>query len=47
MDIEKLFKKVIASSEVKHVPILYIIAVFNCVLEEIGTGECFYSLEIE
>lgn len=47
MDIDKLFKKVIASDEVKNVPILFIITVFNCVLEEISSGECFYQTEME
>lgn len=47
MDIDKLFKKVIASDEVKNVPILFIITVFNCVLEEISSGECFYQTETE
>ena len=47
MDIDKLFKKVVASDDVKHVPILFIITVFNCVLDEISTGECFYQTETE
>ena len=47
MDIDKLFKKVVASDDVRNVPIIFIITVFNCVLEEISTGECFYKAEIE
>lgn len=47
MDIDKLFKKVISSDDVKDVPIIFIITVFNCVLDEISTGECFYTTEIE
>ena len=43
MDIDKLFKKVISNEDVKNVPILFIILVFNCVLEEISTGDCFYK----
>lgn len=47
MDIDKLFRKVIDSDEVKNVPIIFIITVFNCVLDQISTGECFYTTEIE
>lgn len=47
MDIDKLFKKVINSDEVKDVPIIFIITVFNCILEEISSGECFYKTENE
>lgn len=47
MDIDKLFKNVISNDDVKNVPIIFIITVFNCVLEEISTGECFYQTEIE
>lgn len=47
MDIDKLFKKVISSDDVKDVPILFIIMVFNRVIEEISSGECFYSMENE
>ena len=47
MDIDKLFKKVIASDEVKSVPIIFIIMVFNCVLESISEGDCFYVTEID
>lgn len=47
MDIDKLFNRVIVSDDVKDIPIIFIITVFNCVLEEISTGECFYTAEIE
>lgn len=47
MDIDKLFKKVISNDDVKNIPILFIIMVFNCVMEEISSGECFYSVENE
>lgn len=45
MDINKLFNMVVLNEETKDVPILYIIKVFNCVLEVIGSGECFYKTE--
>ena len=47
MDIDKLFKKVMLSDDVKDVPIIYIMMVFNTILEIIGTGECFYKAEID
>ena len=47
MDIDKLFKTVISSEDVKSVPIIFIIMVFNCVLDAISTGECFYKTEID
>lgn len=45
MDVNKLFNTVILNEEIKDVPILYIIMVFNCVIEAIGSGECFYKTE--
>lgn len=45
MDINKLFNMVVLSEETKDVPIWHIIKVFNCVLEVIGSGECFYKPE--
>ena len=45
MDINKLFNMVVLNEDIKDIPILYIIMVFNCVLETISSGECFYSLE--
>ena len=46
MDIDKLFHKVISSEEISNVPLLFIIIVFNTVLDAIGSGECFYKTEI-
>ncbi len=47
MDIVKLFKSVMLSDDVKDIPIIYIMTVFNCVLDVIGSGECFYKTEID
>lgn len=47
MDIDKLFKKVLDSEDVKNIPVLYVITVLNCVLDAIGSGECFYKNEQE
>lgn len=46
MDILKLCEKVINSEEMKAVPKIYIYAVICCVIEAIGSGECFYETEI-
>ena len=45
MDIIKLFKKVLESEEMQSIPLLYICMVFNCVVEAINEGECFYPVE--
>ena len=47
MDINELFRTVVLSDDVKDIPILYIIMVFNCVLDAISSGECFYKTEFE
>ena len=43
MDINRLLKKVIESEELQSIPVVYIVAVFNCVIEAINSGECFYK----
>lgn len=45
MDIDKLFNMVVLNEDIKDIPLLHIILVFNCVLDVISTGECFYRLE--
>lgn len=47
MDIDKLFKNVINSEDVGSVPIIFIIMVFNCVIDAISSGECFYKTEFD
>lgn len=47
MDIIKLFKKVMTYEEMKDIPIGHIYIVIRCVIEAIGTGECFYETEFE
>lgn len=47
MDIEKLFKTVIESEEVGNVPIIFVIMVFNCIIDAISSGEYFYKTEME
>lgn len=45
MDIQKLFRKVLESEEVQGIPLIYVILVFNSIIEAINTGECFYTNE--
>ena len=47
MDIKKLYEKVIQDEEVHGIPLVYILAVMNAVIEAIGSGECFYQTEID
>jgi hypothetical protein len=47
MDIIKLFEKVMESDEIREIPILYVFEVICCVLDVIGTGECFYKTDYE
>lgn len=47
MDVYKLFDIVMSSQEISDVPITYVFMVLNCVLDAIGSGECFYETEID
>lgn len=47
MDVNKLFEKVMSDHEISKIPILYVFIVMNCVLDAIGSGECFYETEID
>lgn len=47
MDVLKLMKKVLESDEVKNIPLVYIYTVITCVIEAIGSGDCFYETEID
>lgn len=47
MDVLKLCRKVLECEEVKNIPIVYIYTVITCVIEAIGSGDCFYETEIE
>jgi hypothetical protein len=47
MDVLKLCSKVLASEDVEHIPIVYVYIIINCVMEAIGSGECFYETEYE
>lgn len=47
MDIKKLCEKVLSREEVKNIPKIFIYIVIKCVLDAIGSGECFYETEFE
>ena len=47
MDVNKLFEKVMSSHEISKIPILYVYIIMNCVLDAIGSGECFYETEMD
>lgn len=47
MDVNKLFEKVMSSNEIAKIPLFYVFVVMNCVLDAIGSGECFYETEID
>lgn len=47
MDVLKLCIKVLECEEVKNIPLVYIYTVITCVIEVIGSGECFYETEID
>ena len=47
MDVSKLFKKLMNREEVRGIPLIHIFTVLNCVLDIIGSGDCFYPREDE
>ena len=47
MDILKLFEKVIQNEEVKAIPLIDVFTVICCVVEAIGSGDCFYPADFD
>jgi hypothetical protein len=47
MDVLKLCKKVLENEDVKEIPLLYVLIVVGCVIDAIGSGECFYNTEFD
>ena len=47
MDVLKLCKKVLENEDVKSIPLLYVLIVVECVIDAIGSGECFYETEFD
>ena len=47
MDVLKLCEKVLESEDVKDIPLIYVFIIVSCVIEAIGSGECFYEMEYE
>lgn len=47
MDIIKLFEMVLDNDEIKDIPLVYVFEVVCCVVDAIGSGECFYKTEFD
>lgn len=47
MDIIKLCEKVLESEEAKDIPVLHVYIIVACVMDAIGTGECFYKQDYD
>lgn len=47
MDVNKLFHKVIEDEDVKDIPLVFVLAIVNSVIEAINSGECFYQTECD
>ena len=45
MDTLKLFDMLLDSEELKDIPVIYVYTIVTCVIEIIGSGECFYPVE--
>lgn len=47
MDISKLCEMVLQNDDVQGIPLVFVIAVFNSVIDAISSGECFLETEYE
>lgn len=47
MDIKKLMEMVLANEEIQDIPLIFVLAVMNSVVEAISSGECFLSTEYD
>lgn len=47
MDLKKLFDKVLENEDVQGIPLIFVFAIMNCVIEAISSGECFLSTEYD
>ena len=43
MDIEKLCKKVLEDEKLSCIPLIFVLTVFESVMDAISSGECFYD----
>ena len=47
MDLKKLFDKVLENEDVQGIPLIFVFAIMNSVIEAISSGECFLSTEYD
>lgn len=47
MDIVKLCEKVLENEDVQGIPLIFVFAIMNSVIEAISSGECFLSTEYD
>lgn len=47
MDLKKLCDKVLENEDVQGIPLIFVFAIMNSVIEAISSGECFLSTEYE
>ena len=47
MDLKKLFDKVLENEDVQDIPLIFVFAILNSVIEAISSGECFLSTEYD
>lgn len=47
MDIKKLMEMVLANEKIQDIPLIFVLAVMNSVVEAISSGECFLSTEFD
>ena len=47
MDLNKLCEKVLQDEQIKKIPLEYVFAVMNIIIEAISSGECFYQTEFD
>ena len=47
MDLKKLCDKVLENEDVHGIPLIFVFAIMNSVIEAISSGECFLSTEYD
>ena len=47
MDLKKLCDKVLENEDVQGIPLIFVFAIMNSVIEAISSGECFYKTEYD
>lgn len=47
MDLKKFCDKVLENEDVQGIPLIFVFAIMNSVIEAISSGECFLSTEYD